>query len=185
MSGGTPPPTLPSPLQTFFRFCVSAAAPPAGGSPCAQTGARNAVLEVPVWPSGFPPGYVVNLPPVIRQVDIGGTEVYPTPPGTPPVLQTGASVPVHVSIDPASVQTYVDADGVTRVETMTVDYYATAGRFASDLATGIDTAVDLQGTSLTQEDLARGSLEVFVVALDLRGGQAVAGPFQVLLGTSP
>jgi len=174
-------PALPSPLQTFFRFCVSETP---SGSPCTEPPARNAVLQVPVWPDGFPPGHVVNLPPIIARVDIAGGEVYPTPPGAPPSLPNGGTVPVRVMIDPSSVQTYVDADGVTRVETMTVDYYATAGRFASDLATGVDTTVNLQGTSLSPQDLADG-LDVYVVAIDLRGGQAVAGPFHVTVGPPP
>jgi hypothetical protein len=73
----------------------------------------------------------------------------------------------------------VDAAGVTRTETMTGYYYSTAGRFANGLATGVDTTVDLEGTYLLP---GQTTAEVWLVAVDLRGGQAVAGPFTVPIG---
>ena len=174
--GAPAPAGLPSPLDTFFRYSVTATAPSGNAS-------RVAVLEVPLWVGPLPAGHVVNLPPRIERVEIGGSVVYDSDPAAPtspaPPLASGASLPVRVVIDPASVQTYVDAAGVTRVETMTVDYYATAGRFASDAETGTDTVDSLQGQDFTAAELGAGALSVYVVALDLRGGQEVAGPFPV------
>ncbi|HVP67051.1 MAG TPA: hypothetical protein VMT17_07290 [Anaeromyxobacteraceae bacterium] len=176
--GGSLPEGVPSPLTTYFRYSVTATTP-------AGSQSRVAVLEVPVWFGPPPAGYEINLPPAIQRVEIGTSVVFASDPTVPtqqaPPLAQGGSLPVHVVIDPASVQTYVDAAGVTRVETMTVDYYATAGRFASDSATGLDTVVSLSGTDFTAAELAAAVLQVYVVALDLRGGQAVGGPFPVTI----
>jgi hypothetical protein len=179
LSGSTPA-ALPSPVETFFRYTVTSA------TSAGDEQSRDAVLQVPLWIGALPPGYAINLPPEIESVAIGGSLVYEEDPSVQvaaaPVLANGSSLLVQVLIDPSSVQTYVDAAGQTQSETMTVDYYATAGRFASDSATGIDTQVALDGESFTAADLAAGTLEVYVVALDLRGGQAVAGPFTVPIG---
>jgi hypothetical protein len=86
------------------------------------------------------------------------------------------ALPVRVVVDPASAQPYVDAAGVARVETITVSYFTTAGRFAADRSTGLDVSVDLQGTDLGPTD---ASADVWIAVRDLRGGQALAGPFRV------
>jgi hypothetical protein len=161
-AGGTIPAELPDQIQTVFRYRVASS----------QGESRDAVLQIPQWTRLPPPD--PNLPPVIVGVEIGGVPAQvgvPTPP-----LPVNGKLPVRLLIDPLSVQTYVDAAGVSQTETMTGYYYSTAGRFANGLATGIDTTVDLEGTYLLP---GQATAEVWVVALDLRGGQAVAGPFQV------
>ncbi len=161
---GVAAPTLPDQILTVFRYELAAGA----GAP------REAVLQVPQWTVAPPAGWERNLPPVILGVEIGGR-----PATSPPSLPVNGSLPVRLLIDPASVQTYVDAAGVTRSETMTGYFYTTAGTFSDGVTTGTDTTVELQATGIPP---GATSLEVYVVALDLRGGQAVAGPFTVPIG---
>jgi hypothetical protein len=165
--GGLPPATLPGVVQTVFRLEVEAG----------QGERREAVLQIPLYPAGVPAD--PNLAPAIRSVEIGGVAVYPPPGSAPPGLAPGGTLPVHVVVDPASAQPYVDAAGVARVETVTVSYFTTAGRFADDRSTGLDVGVDLQGTDLGPAD---ASADVWVAVRDLRGGQALAGPFRVAIG---
>jgi hypothetical protein len=163
--GGTIPATVPDQILTVFRYRVTIdGAPP-----------RDAVLQIPQWTRTPPPD--PNLPPVISGVEIGGVPAQvgvPTPP-----LPVNGNLAVRLLVDPASVQTYVDAAGVTQTETMTGYFYSTAGRFTDGVTTGVDTAVNLEGTNLLP---GQTTAEVWVVALDLRGGQAVAGPFTVPIG---
>jgi hypothetical protein len=164
-SGGPIPSTVPDSIDTVFRYRVETA----------DGQSRDSVIQIPQWTRGPPPD--PNLPPVISGVEIGGVPAdvgVPTPP-----LPPNGSLPVRVLIDPASVQQYVDAAGVTQTETMTAYYYSTGGEFANGLATGTDTTVSLDGTGLPP---GQTSVEVWVVALDLRNGQAVAGPFTVPIG---
>jgi hypothetical protein len=159
-AGGVPA-QLPEVIQTLFRFRVASD----------QGQERDAVLQIPQWTRGPPAS--PNLPPVILGVEIGGVDAAT---GPIPPLVNGGVLPVRLLIDPASVQTYVDAAGVSRQESMTGDFFATGGRFSANLTSGLDTTVNLEGT-----DLVAGQLEidVWVLALDLRGGQQLVGPFRV------
>ena len=161
-AGGTIPADLPDQIQIVFRYRVASS----------QGESRDAVLQIPQWTRLPPPD--PNLPPVIVGVEIGGVPAQVGVPAAP--LPVNGKLPVRLLVDPLSVQTYVDAAGVSRSETMTGYFYSTAGRFANGLATGVDTTVDLEGTYLLPGQV---TAEVWIVALDLRGGQAVAGPFTV------
>ena len=157
------PPVLPEVIDVTFTYQVASS----------QGQSRQAVLQLPLWTQGPPPD--PNRPPVIERVEIGGVPVFPTP-GAPAPLPAGAAVAVHVVVDPASVQTYLDAAGTAVTETMTTSWYTTAGRLSADRATGVDTAVDLEAIDLEEGQTAA---DVYVVVRDLRGGQALAGPFTV------
>ena len=162
---GPIPPSVPDQLLTVFRYRV---ATDAGES-------RDAVLQLPQWTRKPPPD--PNLPPVIQGVQIGGVPAVvgrPTPP-----LPTNGVLPIRLLIDPASVQTFVDAAGVTQTETMTGYFYTTGGTIPDGITTGTDTTTNLEGTGFLP---GQTSAQVWVVALDLRGGQAVAGPFTVPFG---
>jgi len=161
-SGGGVPSQIPDMVETLFRYRVSTV----------EGQSRDAVLQIPQWTRGPPPD--PNLPPVILGVDIGGVPAIVGVP-TPPLVANGV-LPVRLLIDPASVQTYVDAAGVTRVETMTGYFFSDGGRFSANLTTGVDTTVNLEGTDLVA---GQASIQVWVLALDLRGGQALTGPFTV------
>jgi len=159
------PASLPDSLLTVFRQRIST-----------DDGAtQDAVLQIPQWTRTAPPD--PNRPPVILGVEIGGVPVQVGVPAPP--LPVNGTLPVRLLIDPLSVQTYVDAAGITQTETMTGYFYTTAGTFSDGITTGTDTQVDLEGTDLLP---GQTTAEVWVVALDLRGGQAVAGPFTVPIG---
>jgi hypothetical protein len=166
LGGGGLPSGLPEVVQTFFRYQIRIC-----GSQEPQC-VREAVQVVPLWTRG--PPLDPNLPPVIRGVEIGG--VAASAGATVASLPANGKTSVRVIIDPQSVQTYRDAAGREVQETMTVSYYSTAGRFAQDRATGVDVSVDLEAKDLLPE---QKEAQVYVVARDLRGGQAVAGPFTV------
>lgn len=168
-TGGTVPPGVPDVVQSTFTYDVTQDVKLPDGSFDRQR--RIAVQAVPLWTRGPPVN--PNLPPIIASVEIGGVPAAAAGP-----VPEGGSAPVRVRIDPASVQTYVDASGRSVQETMTVSYFTTAGRFQYDRQTGIDTSVDLQAIDLAPKP-ADGAAQVWVVARDLRGGQAVEGPFAV------
>ncbi len=114
---------------------------------------------------------------MILGVEIGGVPAIvgvPTPP-----LPVNGTLPVRLLIDPASVQTFVDAAGVSQTETMTGYFYTTGGTIPDGITTGTDTTTNLEGTGFLP---GQTSAQVWVVALDLRGGQAVVGPFTVPFG---
>lgn len=136
---------------------------------------REAVQRVPLWLLGPPPD--PNLPPVLLGVEIGGL---PAAPGAlAATVVPGGGVPVLVRIDPASVQTYLDGSGRTLSESIVVFFYATAGRFDAERATGPDALVRFEATDLEPGQV---EAEVWAVARDLRGGQAVTGPFRIAIG---
>jgi len=166
-AGGAIPAEIPDQVLTVFRYRIA--------TDGAET--RDAVLQIPQWTRGPPPD--PNLPPVILGVEIGGVPAQVGVPTAP--LPVDGILPVRLLIDPASVQTYVDAAGVTQSETMTGYFYTTGGTFSSGITSGVDTTSDMEGTGFLP---GQASAEVFVVALDLRGGQAVAGPFTVPLGSA-
>jgi len=164
-TGGSIPPSVPDQLLTVFRYRVATD----------QAETRDAVLQIPQWTRQPPPD--PNLPPVILGVEIGGIPAQVGVP-TPPLAVDGI-LPVRLLIDPASVQTYVDAAGVSQTETMTGYFYTTGGTFSAGITSGVDTTTDLEGTGFLP---GQATAEVWVVALDLRGGQALVGPFTVPLG---
>jgi len=166
--GGLPtgiPAQLPAKVELIFKYVVSGS----DGS------SREAVQRVPFYTAG--PPAVRNQPPVIQRVEIGGQPVAEN--GVGPALAPGAQVEVLARLAPASAESYVEEDGRPLVETLVVSFYTTAGRFDFDRASGPDA-----GVVLKHEKIDAGTLEarLWVVARDLRGGQAVAGPFRVPLG---
>jgi hypothetical protein len=165
ITGGILPSSVPDQLQTVFRYRITTD----------LDGSREAVLQIPQWTRHAPSD--PNLPPVILGVEIGGLPAQVGVPTHP--LPVNGSLSVRLVIDSLSVQTYVDAAGVTRTETMTGYFYTTGGTFSAGSTTGVDTTTNLEGTGLLP---GQTTAEVWVVALDLRGGQAVAGPFTVPIG---
>jgi hypothetical protein len=172
LPNGRIPPGLPEPVNSVFRYQITTVTD-------GVTATREAILQVPQWLYQVPTN--PNLPPVIQKVLVGGTQVWPVtvPPAVPPYLPPNGTLPVELVIDPASVQTFVDAAGLTQTETMTGYFYTTGGTIPDGITTGVDTTTNLEGTGFLP---GQTSAQVWVVALDLRGGQAVAGPFTVPFG---
>ncbi len=139
--------------------------------------------RVPVYLAGAPAD--PNVAPRIASVAIGAaTDVVwenGASTGLVPALRSGETLDVRVLLAPDSAQTYVEG-GRTLTEQLVVSFYTTAGRFDYDWANGPDASVKLEG-----KDLAPGTVDavVWVVARDLRGGEAVAGPIAVSVATAP
>jgi len=157
--GGVPV-TLPARVDTVVRYVVTDAA---------GVVTREAVLRLPVtYPD---PPASPNGNPVIQRVEIGGAEVWPAP-GSPPPLLGGGKLTVHVVL----ARPEVTPAGIP--EDSIISFFTTAGRFDYDRAIGPDGSAKLEGKELAG---ATSPAEIWIVARDLRGGQAVQGPFYVEL----
>jgi hypothetical protein len=161
------PVELPEKTEVLFRYVVKA-----------SNGTKQvAVQRIPLHRDPLPAGQERNLAPVILSVEIGEERVWPLPPARIPVLLPGGSLDVRVLLTPESAQPYEEG-GRDLTESLVVSFYSTAGRFDFDRANGPDARV-----KLGYEEIAPGTPEalVWVVARDLRGGQAVVGPLTVTL----
>ncbi|MBI5069791.1 MAG: hypothetical protein HZB56_16275 [Deltaproteobacteria bacterium] len=178
----------PQPLTLAFAQCVQALGGGAGlppGVPGAPPGrvetvvrytvrdaagavTREAVLRLPVtYPD---PPASPNHNPVILRVEIDGQAVLPPSGGAPARLVRGGKLPVRAVLDAPEITSGGTPEGSV------LSFYATAGRFDFDRAIGPDGSAELEG-----KELVAGvtTAQIWVVARDLRGGQAVAGPFDV------
>jgi hypothetical protein len=146
---------------------------------------RQAVQRIPIWTGAQAPpaGWTANRPPVIAGVTIGAVPATPCPDpadtsacAPAATLTRAAELPVSAAIDPGSLDSTVDANGRAVRETVVVWFFTTAGRFTEER--GQD---PLATTALKAESLTPGTSQalLWVVARDLRGGEAVAGPFRV------
>jgi hypothetical protein len=163
-AGASPPPgvpaTIPERVDTVFRYRVEA-----GGD------VREAIARIPFYPNGAPASR--NLPPVILGVAVGGVAVPDD--GVAPALREGGETEVRVRLDPASAQPYVDESGRSVTEALVVSYYASAGEWDADRADGPDARRTLKANGVG----SAAEILVWAVARDLRGGEAIAGPFRV------
>ena len=167
---------LPATLEVLVRYEVQQG-----------TGLRRvAVQRIPVWTGAqaTPAGWTANRPPVISGVRIGGGAATPCPDpadtsGCAPSGALGAGqLAVEAAIDPASVDTVTDSNGRSVPETVAISFFTTAGRFTEER--GQD---PLAATALKPESLPAGTGAglLWVAARDLRGGEAVAGPYRVTI----
>jgi len=161
---GSPSGELPAVLETVFRLRVESA----------SGAVRTAVSRVPLHTAAAPASR--NLAPVIDAVELDGVPAVAGAVGA--TIGAGGAVRVTVRIDPASVQTYLDGNGREVQETVAVWFYASAGRLDDERG-----EAPVAETSLVAEELEAGQTEalVYVVARDLRGGEAVAGPYRVTI----
>jgi hypothetical protein len=106
-------------------------------------------------------------------VELGGVALAPGDVG--PALAPGGELAVRVVLDPASAQPFTDELGDAALESLVVSFFTTAGEFDADRADGPDARQVLKGEELG----GAAEAEVWVVARDLRGGQAVSGPYRV------
>jgi hypothetical protein len=145
-----------------------------------QTGPRasrgdaplEAVLRLPL--STVAPA-ARNLPPVLSSVTAGGVPAAPdTVVGRLPAA--GGRLELAVEIDPASVQTYVDGTGRTVQESVVVSFFTTAGRFTEERGEAPRATTVLEAEALPADAT---EAEVWIVARDLRGGQAWDGPYRI------
>lgn len=156
------PANLPSRIEAIVTYTATAGAV-----------TREAVLRLPVTYPTRPP--LANANPVILQVEVGGEPGYLSaakpPAGTPlPQLGPGGKLPVRVVLEAPE----VTPAGL--LEDSVISFFTTAGRFDYDRALGPDGSVQLEGKELAG---AASPAQIWVVARDLRGGQAVKGPYWV------
>jgi hypothetical protein len=160
---------LPASVDVLVRYVVSDGAT-----------TREAVQRIPVTTTGPPPAR--NRAPVISGISIGGQPAIDcgaagAPDPCPTSGELGAAnLPIAVSIDPTSIDTYLDGTGRIVTETIAVSFFTTAGRFTEERG-----QAPLATTELKHESVPAGTTaaRLWVVARDLRGGEATAGPFEL------
>lgn len=164
-SGGGIPQEIPESLEVLYRLEVKA-----------ENGdARLAALRQRLWTRSAPPAQ--NRNPVIESVKIGDSEVLPG--GTAAAVPLGGEIEVTVRTDPQSLDRFTDASGKERQEDAVVWFFATAGRFDFDQAAGAEVSVTWKADDTAPPG---DRAEMYFVLRDLRGGQAVAGPYRVPIG---
>ena len=139
---------------------------------------RDAVVKVPVWLRGAPDA--VNQAPVIQRVEFDDAEVVPGAVLPPVPEDEKRDLRVVTAAD--SIDTFVDGYGRTREEDVIVSFFATAGRFDQGRKVGEDVTVEWEPKELEDDEV---EALLYVVARDLRGGQAVFGPFRVPIQRKP
>lgn len=157
---------VPTEVESVFRYRATTA----GGR------TRDAVLRLPLRTT---PPAERNVPPALARVTVGGV---PASAGAVAgAVRAGQSIAIAAEVDPASLQRYVDGAGRTLTESVVVSFFTTAGRFTEERG-----SAPLATTELEARELPVGASEaaVWVVARDLRGGQAVAGPFVVTIAAT-
>lgn len=162
---GSTPGAVPDAIETIFRLDVLTA----GGL------LRESVTRVVLHTSGTPANR--NQPPVIAGVDLDGVPAVENAVGA--TVAAGGKVHVAVHIDPASIETYDAGDGRMVQETIVVSFFTTAGRLDWPRDDGPEAVDTLAATDL---EAGQDHADLWMVARDLRGGEAVAGPFTVDFG---
>jgi hypothetical protein len=149
---------------------------------------RDAVQRLPVWTTA--PTSPLNLPPAFAAtaIRLDGAPAAPcadsSPAGLaacPPAatLRRAAHLPITASVDPGSIQD-VTAGDRTAPESFDLSFFTTAGRFTEPRGGATRAAPDV-ATELKHEEVATGTADalLWVVLRDLRGGEAVTGPYRL------
>ena len=158
------PAEIPEKADVYFRYRAT--------SSSGET--REAVLKLAMWTQGPPPA--PNGPPLIESVALGGQGLLPGESAGP--VAEGEEALLVVQIDPDSLDPYEDQAGRNRTEEALVSFYTTAGRFEFDRVIGEDASIVWKAKKL---EPGQTQADIYVVARDLRGGQAVFGPVYVPL----
>ncbi len=168
LSGGEAPEGIPSEIpekaDVYLRYLATASS--------GET--REAVLKLALWTRGPPPA--PNGPPLIDSVEVDGRALSAGETADP--VAEGSQIQVRVRVDPDSLDPFVDDAGRSRTEEAIISLYATAGRFEFDRIAGEDASVTWKAKKL---EPGQTRAEIYIVARDLRGGQAVFGPVFVPL----
>ena len=134
-------------METIFRYTVSN---PAGNS-------VDSIARVPLWIAG--PAENPNKAITIKQVEINGAITSSV--ATPILVDALDSISIKVDLDEAMIETEDDP---------LISFFATEGRFEAErvLGTTATNELNIKDTSVTE-------VEIYVVARDGRGSQAVFG----------
>lgn len=180
---------LPDRVEVLVRYRIVAVTPADPDPARRELVRREAVQRLPVWTTT--PTMPLNAAPAFGDpaVTVGagaGAEpcADPTPGGLPacPVAGTLARsgvLRVVAAADPASIQDYAAGDR-TATETFALSFFTTAGRFDEDRGAA-SRELPAAAVGLRHEAVPAGTTDalLWVVLRDLRGGQAVAGPFRL------
>lgn len=158
------PSEIPEKVDVYFRYRAAASS--------GET--REAVLKLVLWTQGPPP--VPNGPPVIESVALGGRALLPGESADP--VAEGTEALMVVRIDPDSLDPFEDQAGRSRTEEALLSFYSSAGRFEFDRSAGEEARIIWKAEKL---EPGQTRADIYVVARDLRGGQAVFGPVYVPL----
>jgi hypothetical protein len=185
LAGGT----LPETVEVVVRHRLLV--PAAGGGTAVL---REAVQRIPVWTVA--PTRALNTAPAFAApaVRIGGVEAVPcqdlSPAGLAACPRAGAlprdgRLAIEAAVTPASFETYPVGDR-TATEALTISFFTSAGRFSQERG-GPTPAAPTAATELKDEKLSApdGLALVWAVLRDLRGGEAVAGPYLVDVPVRP
>jgi hypothetical protein len=187
--GAAPPPAggaaLPPVIDTVVRYRLVEVTP---GAAVPEALVREAVQRIPVWLVA--PTRALNALPrfAASPVAVDGVPAIPcadpTASGVATCAKAGtltglAPLAITASVDPTSIEDYQAGDR-TVVEAFSLTFFTTAGRFDYDA----DSATRDQptgGVKLKHEHVPDGTADalLWVVLRDLRGGEAVAGPFRI------
>lgn len=191
--GTVPPPglgdgTFPAVSDVLVRYRLVEVTPAATDPALREVLRREAVQRIPVW--NQPPTRALNQPPAFAAVavEVDGVAAQPcadpTATGVESCAAAGpltslAPLSIVARVDPATIEDY-PAGERTATEAFNLTFFTTAGRF------------DFEAASATRDQPSGGVLLKFeevpattrnallwVVLRDLRGGEAVAGPFRV------
>jgi hypothetical protein len=158
------PAEIPEKADVYFRYQAT--------SSSGET--REAVLKLVLWTQGPPPA--PNGPPLIESVALGGQGLLPGESADPVAEEEEALLVVR--IDPDSLDPFEDQAGRSRTEESLLSFYTTAGRFEFDRVIGEEASIVWKAEKL---EPGQTRADIWVVARDLRGGQAVFGPVFVPL----
>jgi hypothetical protein len=158
------PAEIPEKADVYFRYRAESS----------SGDTREAVLKVALWTRGPPP--VPNGPPLIESVALGGRGLLPGESAN--AVTEGEEALMVVRIDPDSLDPYEDQAGRSRTEEAMLSFYTTAGRFEFDRLIGEEASIVWKAEKL---EPGQTQADIWVVARDLRGGQAVFGPAYVPL----
>lgn len=190
LAGGALPPTV----EVLVRYRLVDHHAPAAGPALPDVVLREAVQRIPVWTVAATRPLNGNPAFAGPAVLLDGAEATPCPDLSPTGLAACASsgtlaraTALHLEayVTPASFERYPAADR-TVAEAISLSFFTTAGRFTEGLgapplpAEGQVTPVSTD-TRLEHLEVPPGtsSALLWVALRDLRGGQAVAGPFKI------
>lgn len=161
------PSEIPEKVDVYFNYLAA--------STSGET--REAVLRLALWTMG--PPAELNQSPAFAAVTVAGNRVQPGDILDP--VNEDQQAEIRVQIDPASLDKFTDQAGDQRREEAILSFYATAGRFEFDRVVGEDISVSWKAEKL---EPGQSQADLYIVARDLRGGQAVFGPVTLPINLS-
>jgi hypothetical protein len=188
--GTVPPPglgdgTFPAVSEVLVRYRLVEVTPAAAAP---EVLLREAVQRIPVWTQ--PPTRPLNSPPAFAApaVTVDGVAALPcadpTAAGVAACPKAGTLTPlaplsVVARVDPATIEDYPAGERIA-TEAFNLTFFTTAGRFDYEAASA-SRDQPAGGVLLEPEAVPPGTADalLWVVLRDLRGGEAVAGPFRI------